>query len=76
MNSTGFKKSSSAFLHLGKDNTFAFNKDCKYLLETKNANNDDLDDPEIDRIIEEIDAELGFCNFSDLDEFVKFNEKR
>lgn len=33
-------------------------------------------DPELEKVIEEIDDKLGFSNFTDLQDFVAFNEKR
>jgi hypothetical protein len=38
--------------------------------------NGEIFDPEIETIQDEIDSQLGFCNFQDLNEFIKYNEKR
>jgi hypothetical protein len=69
----GFKKNSSAFYVLNSENKLVPNKDYQFLI----SNDDEEEfDPEIEAIYEEIDSKIGFCNFSNLDEFVKFNEKR
>jgi hypothetical protein len=73
LNSTGFKKSSTAFYHVNANTQLKINSKNEFRLTQAEEVESD---PEIDRIIDEIDAELGFCNFTDLDEFVKFNEKR
>ena len=49
------------------------NSGSDYLIEDETG---EILDPEIEAIHEEIDNQLGYSNFQDLNEFIKYNEKR
>lgn len=74
LNSTAFKKESTAFYHLTDDSAkLKINEASEYLLDCSEA---DGYDPELEKVIEGIDEKLGFSNFTNLQDFIEFNEKR